>query len=66
MTFGTQKGGRASLRVPKANPGLTDAAARSAMDQILSAASVKTSTGPIVSRIKAVLQQISLTDFDVK
>ena len=65
LTFGTEGGKNVNLRIPKADPGLTGAAAKSAMDRILGAAAVKTESGPINSRVKATVQKITRVDYDV-
>ena len=54
------------IRVPRANPDLTDAAAKAAMDRILAAGAVRTKNGPITAKIKSVLQQVAVTNYDVK
>ena len=66
LTFGTEGGRSVSIRIPKADPDMTQAAARNAMDQILGAAAIQTSSGLINSRVKAILEKVSTISYDVK
>jgi len=65
MTFGTEGGGTASIRVPNARADLTKSEIRAAMTQILNAAAVQTKTGRINSAVKAVVQTSAVTGIDL-
>ena len=64
-TFGTEGGRVANYRIAKADPGVTASMVNTSMDTILAQRALATSSGPIVSKIRARMQAISLKEFDV-
>jgi len=55
LTFGSDLNQQMTITIPNADPAVTDAAVKSAMDAIISAGIVITAAGVPIDRLKAVL-----------
>ena len=65
MTFGTESGKAVNLRIGNADPSVTHNNVRSAMDIILGSHAIKTASGDLVSKEKAVIQRVTKQDYDL-
>jgi len=65
LTFSTQLGRGFAIRIPRANPNVTDADVISAMDKMISTGILRSVDGRPVSRESARLVKTTATEFEI-
>ncbi len=66
LTFNTNSGKTASIKIPSAKPTITGTEVASAMNKLITTNAIKTTAGDLASKEAAELYVYSITEFNVK